>query len=408
MTVGSAVDRLGPARPGAVPIRVAHVLRSFLPVSETFIYTLIQAQTELEQAVFARRRMNGTRFSFAPLFGDPLGRYRSRAVHMLPRVRRPDDPYRSRLVGRLRRFQPDVLHAHFGWAGVDAVHPAAELSLPLIVAFYGADVYAPDSSVKGMPHSYRRLFATGTLFTCVGPRASEELQALGCPPERVRLIPLGVDLSQFPFEPAKRGRPLILLQVARLVAKKGVDTTIKAYARARSRLGAAELWIVGAGPEHGRLVTLAGQLGVADTVHFWGVLPHESVRELMARAHIGVQPSRVAPNGDREGTPTVILEMQARGLDVATTRHTDIPFIVPLPDRLVPEDDAEALAEELVRLADTDTSERQDRLLAARALVERQHDARRVKDLVRNVYQEALGIGSPATETPSATGRLGA
>ena len=48
----------------------------------------------------------------------------------------------------------------------------------------------------------------------------------------------------------------------------------------------------------------------------------------MAAADLLVAPSKVAPSGDKEGTPTVILEAMASGLPVLATRHAGIPEMV--------------------------------------------------------------------------------
>lgn len=369
------------------------MVTDFLPASETFVYTQLQAQGELHQAVFTRRRTNADIFPFSPVSVDPVGRYSAAVMNLLPGAKRLSNPYRRRLVRRLRSFEPDVIHAHFGWGAVDALPSAAELSIPLLTAFHGADVYAPDSSVPGMPDSYRRLFATGTLFTCVGPRAAAELVQRGCPEDRIRLVPVGIDLGQFRFAPAAPGDPLILLQVGRLVPKKGVDTTIRAFARAQSDLGGSELWIVGDGPERKPLTRLVASLGISARVTFWGAQAGSEVRRLMGKAHIGIQPSKAAPNGDREGSPTVIIEMQASGVDVVATRHSDIPFIVPRPGDLVAEDDVEGLANELSRRVRLGPSQRNDRLAEARAFVEDRHDASRIAKQLGEIYGDAIARG---------------
>ncbi len=369
------------------------MLTDFLPASETFVYTQLQAQSELEQAVFTRRRSNPSLFPFAPVSADPIGRYVSALVRHLPAGIPLCDPYPRRLASRLRRFQPDVIHAHFGWAAVDAAFSSSELSTPLIAAFHGADVYAPESTVPEMPDSYEKLFATGVLFTCVGPGAAAELAERGCPADRIRLVPVGIDLAQFRFAPALREGPLVLLQVGRLVPKKGTDLAIRAFAHARPALGSSELWIVGDGPQRGALAQLTAELSIADHVTFWGAQPASQVRRLMGKAHIGVQPSRIAPNGDREGTPTVILEMQASGVDVVATRHSDIPFIVPRPADLVDEDDVAGLAVELARRAEASTSMRDERLTEARTFVERRHDANRIAVQLCEIYAEAVEPG---------------
>jgi glycosyltransferase involved in cell wall biosynthesis len=253
-----------------------------------------------------------------------------------------------------------------------------------------------------MPGSYEKLFAAGALFTCVGPGAATELARRGCPADRIRLVPVGIDLAQFRFAPAPRHGSLVLLQVGRLVPKKGTDLAIRAFARARPALGSSELWIVGDGPQRGALARLTAELSIADHVTFWGEQPASQVRRLMGKAHIGMQPSRVAPDGDREGTPTVILEMQASGVDVVATRHSDIPFIVPRPNDLVNEGSVDGLAKELARRAEASASSRDERLAEARAFVERRHDATRVAAQLGEIYTEAVAHdrsgAAPASE----------
>jgi colanic acid/amylovoran biosynthesis glycosyltransferase len=65
-------------------------------------------------------------------------------------------------------------------------------------------------------------------------------------------------------------------------------------------------------------------------------------------------PSVVASDGDTEGTPVSLMEAQALGMPVLSTRHAGIPEIVADGEAgyLVPEKDVAALAERLIFLAD--------------------------------------------------------
>jgi len=201
---------------------------------------------------------------------------------------------------------------------------------------------------------------------------------------------LGIDLEGFPYRPRTVRRPLIILQIARFTDKKGIDVTLRAYAQARPLLGASELWVIGDGPLRASLVALAHTLDLTEHVHFMGGLQHSEVRERIARAHIGVQPSRVAEDGDREGSPTVLLEMQAAGLPVVATKHADIPSIVAYPEELVGEEDARGVADALVRLAALTEAEREERAEAGRSLVEREHDHRKVVRHLGEIYSEMV------------------
>jgi glycosyltransferase involved in cell wall biosynthesis len=219
----------------------------------------------------------------------------------------------------------------------------------------------------------------------------EHLIRLGCPARKIRVVRIGVDVSAIRFAPNPPSDHLTVLQAARLVEKKGVDVAIRAFAAAQRRASLAKLIIVGDGPERRRLEILASELGVADQVRFLGALPYDEYQRVLACAHIGIQPSRIAEDGDTEGgAPTVLIEMQAAGLPIVGTRHADIPFVVAHPENLVDEEDVGGLASVLIRLANTPTSVWGQRAVEARAFVARHHDAPRVAKEIAAVYREAL------------------
>ena len=83
--------------------------------------------------------------------------------------------------------------------------------------------------------------------------------------------------------------PVRFLSLGRLLAWKGFHLGIMAFAK--SGLKDAEYWIVGDGPERGRLQALARRLGVADRVRFVGPLPRVEVLRLLGQAHTLVHPS---------------------------------------------------------------------------------------------------------------------
>jgi colanic acid/amylovoran biosynthesis glycosyltransferase len=122
-------------------------------------------------------------------------------------------------------------------------------------------------------------------------------------------------------------------------------------------------------------------------------LSHGEYRIVSRRAHIGIQPSRTASDGDTEGgAPTVLLEMQASGIPVVSTRHADIPHVVLDPAALVDEEDVQGLADRLVELAWLSDDAYTEGAERAREFVEHEHDAGKTAKQIAAVYREALGI----------------
>lgn len=369
-------------------LAVGHVVRSWLPGSATFVHAVVRHQRRVRPVVLTDRVTRAAEFPVDELvdLGVRDRGVRARAQRWQARRAGLDSAWTHRLVSAAARRDCRVLHAHFGTVGFRALAAAARLEVPLVTTFYGFDLAMPGREA-GWDEQYARLFADGTRFVVEGPHMARTLSALGAPADRIEVVRIGLDLELFPFEPRVPSRPLIVLQGARLVPKKGVDISIRAFAAARDRLGDAELWLAGDGPQRAELQSLAAALGVGGRVRFLGALTYPDYRRAVAQAHVCLQPSRTAPDGDTEGgAPTVLLEMQAAGMQVVATHHADIPFVVAHPDELCDEEDVDGLADRLVGLAGLPATEWHERARAARLLVEREHDARRQAARVEDVY----------------------
>jgi glycosyltransferase involved in cell wall biosynthesis len=217
--------------------------------------------------------------------------------------------------------------------------------------------------------------------TSLSPHMDDRLRALGCPTEKLRRVPLPVDAAP-PGPPIgtsaisrlaalarndREGalawnddegalaqsddprREIRLLTVARLVEKKGIDVALRALASVRDEFPNLRYDVIGDGPLRGELEALAASLGIAERVRFAGALPNDRVQQAMRDADLFVLPSVTAPNGDEEGTPTVLLEAACARLPVLATRHAGIPEIVAegRSATLVAEGDPAALADGL-------------------------------------------------------------
>jgi glycosyltransferase involved in cell wall biosynthesis len=137
---------------------------------------------------------------------------------------------------------------------------------------------------------------------------------LHVPPEKIRVIPNGVDLEKFRAISAERkyGR---ILYVGRLEKHKRVDTLIRAYKQLKNGYNELELIIVGTGPEEERLRKGTGPeeerlrklAWTAEDITFYAPMPYEELVALMKSSWLFVLPSV------REGQGIVLLEAMAAG-----------------------------------------------------------------------------------------------
>ncbi|MDQ3706231.1 MAG: glycosyltransferase [Chloroflexota bacterium] len=253
----------------------------------------------------------------------------------------------SELLGG--RGEYDVAQAHFGPVA-DKVRFVPRLwQVPLIASFHGYDVSAwPREKGAGV---YERLFHAATLVTANSHYTKQRLEALGCPPHKIRVLRMGLDLGKFTFR--ERSAPddgcVRILSVGRLVEKKGFEYSIRAMTQVRARHPQVQYGIVGDGPLRSRLDALVTSLGLEGTVRFYGAAGREFVRRRLDEAHIFVAPSVTSANGDVEGQGLVLQEAQACGIPVLATDHNGFPEGM-LPGQsgfLVPERSAPDIAERL-------------------------------------------------------------
>lgn len=361
---------------------VGFLRHNFLPPSETFIYTSLRALDRYATTVFALRRQSEAKFPYDPVVTPgALERLLYRATTWSPGF--------FRWVREVA-----VIHAHFGYTAAHALWAARRLGKPLVTSFYGYDVTLR-GSWKVLDPSFwhywalaRRLFRRGDRFLVLSKQMEAALVAQGCPAEKVRVVPLGVDLARFSGERAeKRGTPTVLM-VGREIEKKGFDDGLRACAAAREQ--GVDLKVVVLGT-NGPLCAELKALGESLKLDVAWPDPATRVPAAMAEADILLVPSRTAKNGDQEGTPTVICEGGAAGLPVVSTRHAGIPEQIDdgATGLLAAERDTDALAGHLVSLA-RDPALRRTLGDAGRDKMQREYsiDAHRRK--LQAVYDEVL------------------
>jgi len=247
----------------------------------------------------------------------------------------------------------DVLHAHFGPVGNRFRFAKKLWHAPLLVSFHGHDFSAVP--LREGPGVYAKLFETADGITVNSEFTRRQVAKLGCPESKFHKLPVGLNPDEFLFRQRmiKPGEPVRLLTVARLVTKKGHEFSIRAFASVRAKHPHVHYDIVGDGPLRSDLEKLVEELGIGSAVTFHGACDGAAVQRHFAESHLFVLAS-VGLGGDQEGQGLVLQEAQAAGLPVVASSHGPFSEGI-LPGKsgfLVPEADAQALAERLNFLVD--------------------------------------------------------
>jgi phosphatidylinositol alpha-1,6-mannosyltransferase len=142
----------------------------------------------------------------------------------------------------------------------------------------------------------------------------------------------------------------VILSLTRLVARKGVDDTLRACAMLRKQYPDLSFiyCIAGSGPDQDRLKKLVEELDLDNLVYFLGRVEDSDLPMLYGSADIFCMPSR-KDGPDVEGFGIVFLEAAAAGVPSIGSRSGGIPDAIKdqKTGLLVPEKNIEALANAL-------------------------------------------------------------
>lgn len=284
----------------------------------------------------------------------------------------------------------DIIHCHFGPNGNLGVllKDLRIIEGKIVTSFYGFDV---SSYIKDNEDVYQDLFKKGDLFIALSNQMKKKLIDLGCTEKLVIKHPLGIDPQKFIFRKRKlkSENPIRILTIARLTEKKGLEYSIKAFAKATKRK--IEYIIVGDGPLRDELENLISELQIKTKVILKGWKDRDEIRNLCDKSTIFMLASVTAESGDQEGTPTVLLEAMASGLPIISTLHAGIPEQVRNGKSgfLVPERDIDAIAERLNYLIEhPEIWQKMGK--TGRKFIEENYNIDKLNDRLVGIYQNLL------------------
>lgn len=276
----------------------------------------------------------------------------------------------------------EVVLGNYGMPASHMVPICKDLGIPLLVIFHGHD--ATDKSLlKEYKNKYVKLFEYATYTIAVSEEMKKRLIAAGAIPEKIRLIPYGVDVSK--FKPSENNTNTnTFLAVGRFTEKKGPLYTIRAFNKALQQFPEAKLVMVGGKTGmYNECEKLVKELNIEDSVEFTGVLNSEQVAERMANCLAFVQHSITASNGDMEGTPLGILEASASALPVVSTLHGGIKeaIIHGKTGYLVEEKDEITMAEYMIKLLDNPSQAKEMGINGRNHIIENHYQEKQIKKI---------------------------
>ncbi len=324
----------------------------------------------------------------------------------VPTLARPISPPADlkafwRIFKILRRERPDVVHTHKSKAGALGRVAAWLCRVPVRVHTFHGQVfegYFSGTASRWIVRVERFLARLSHAILALSPALQEELAVRYriAPKEKIRLIPLGLDLEPLTRPSERRrlqrernldpSRPSIGI-VGRLAPVKNHSLFLEAARELAEERPELLFFVVGGGELEEPLKAQSHRLGLDGRVHFTGF--REDLPEVYASL------DALALTSDNEGTPVVLIEALAAGVPVAASDVGGVRDVLQNGrlGKLFPRGEKSALARALREtLTRAPEAARQER--ARRHMMERYAAERLCKDLA-GLYRQLLGL-SPA------------
>ena len=298
------------------------------------------------------------------------------------------------VVGLLRSERFDLIHAH--WLIPQGFVAALSLlmtgkKIPLLCTSHGGDLFALKG--KGLQRLKRWVINKSAALTVVSKAMRKTVVAMGIDPDKVEVIPMGVDLKGlFTPDPGVQRKTDELLFVGRLVEVKGLQILLDAMPKVLAKHPGIRLVVAGAGPLESELRASAAKLNMTDCVDFLGMVPQLKLPSLYQQATLAVFPFIVTKSGVQEGFGLVVVEAMGCCCPVIAG---DLPAIqdtvVHEENGLIfPSGNAQVLADSILKLLD-DPEFRARLAGEGRKSVVQNFDWEIIAGKYSHIYQELIG-----------------
>ena len=257
----------------------------------------------------------------------------------------------------------DIVHFHFATVATRYPRIITSNKFKNVISFYGYDYeHAPfkDSSIL---EKYDLLFANADLFLTEGSHGKEKLISMGCPPEKVEVLHLGVDVKYLGNKgKVKPKGQLHMIQPATFTPKKGFEFSISAVHQALKKCPNLKLTIVGEiGDAHyyHLCLDMIKRNELDSHIELIPFIEKSQWLHQLGQYDVLIQPSVYSDNMDCEGgVPVSLIDAQSLGIPAISTYHCDIPDVVKngVTGRLCNEKNVDQLSEAIEYFYNMDTS----------------------------------------------------
>lgn len=297
-------------------------------------------------------------------------------------------PYFLHLENLISQIKPDIIHINNlpFLTTLQTARAAKKLHIPSIIHVHGV-IGKWNRLLDFLQYTYiqifgKKFFNDTKKVICLTQSDALETQKLGCPKNKIQLIPNAVDVEV--FKPAKE-TPNLLFWGGRFIQQKGLKYLIDALLIIKNKVPNIKLCLSGDGVLTSKINDMVKLAGLQKNVKFLGRVPRETLPTLVNSCSIFVLPSL------KEGMPYALLEAMACAKPVV---GSDIPgindIIINMKNGLlVPPKNPQAIANAVLSILNNEKTRLKIGENARKTIVQK-HQWNLIIQKVEKVYSEAL------------------
>jgi len=282
----------------------------------------------------------------------------------------------GRLFFRLKKARPGILYTITGVPGIWGRILGSIIGIPTIVS--------SQRSYRDQQYEALLWFLSDLIIANAEALKKSIVKRHGVDPNRVAVIPNGVDHNYFAPDALPKDLLPTIIYVGRLVKEKDPLNLLRAFKQVLEKIPEARLIVVGDGYLRGRFRQFIESNSLGECItHICGT---RDVRPYLSRAWVYALPSR------SEGFPNAVLEAMSMGLPVVVPMAGGAaePVEAGVTGLVVPARDPAALAEALVRIL-SDAELRNEMGLKGRERAVRHYSLRQIVKLTENALLKTSG-----------------
>ena len=243
-------------------------------------------------------------------------------------------PFRGTAVDMGRRRPPSFVYQRHDYCTRSGLDAARSLGRPLVLEWNASEVWARDSWRSPGPFAWmkehvidplavsieREVAERAHLVAAVSERAAEMALRAGAPPERVLVVPNGVDLSAVAepvwLAPPRAAGEAVVGWIGSFGPWHGAEVLVRSLAALPPGI---RLVLVGDGPGRPACEELAAALGVARRIEWTGTLPHDVALQRLSECDVLASPHLPLAGTPFFGSPTKLFEYMALGRPIVAS-----------------------------------------------------------------------------------------